>query len=316
MKTLLFWLLLIPGTAWTAVAFWVQVPHHRPLALAGLVAAVLLVVWLKLASGWGWPVLVAMMLAVGLWYASLKPQADADWAADVARIVSGRVEGDIVVLENTRAFRWTDATTAREAWVTRQVDLSKLTGVDMVTSVWGNPDIAHLLVSFRFEDARPVTFSVEIRREKGEKFSIIGGFFRQFELALVAADEEDILYWRAVPRGEDVRLYPLALTRDQARQVFLAFVALGNDLNRKPQFYNTLTTNCTTVVWHLAKAVAPDLPLSPSLLLSGRLPDYMDRMGALAGEGTLDQKRAAALISDKAKSLPPGVDFSAAIRMP
>ncbi|WP_435530837.1 Lnb N-terminal periplasmic domain-containing protein [Pseudogemmobacter humi] len=311
---MLFWLLLPLFLAWAATALWVQFPGARAPALGALVVAVAVVVWLRLGPGWGWTGLAVLVLCLSGWYFSLVPRQDRDWAPDVSRIVRGEVAGDIVTLENVRAFRWIDADTADEAWTSRRVDLTKIEGADMITSVWGNPLIAHLLVSFRFTDAPPVTFSVEIRREKGEKFSALGGFFRQFELALIAADEDDIVQWRAVPRAEEVRLYPLTLTPDQARQVFLQYVDLGNDLNRKPRWYNTLTSNCTTVVWQLSKVLSPDLPLDPSLLLSGRLPEYLDKFGALAGEGTLAEKRGRALISARARAMPPGEDFAAWIR--
>lgn len=311
----LFWVILPVFALWAGLAVWVQFPQLRMVLLAVLAVALGLVIWQRLSGGWGWAGL-ALLIAVTLgWYASLTPRQDRDWADDVARIVQGRVEGDLVHLDNIRAFRWQTADLARlQDWKSRTVDLNRLAGVDMITSVWGNPDIAHLLVSFRFADAEPLTFSVEIRREKGEKFSPLGGFFRQFELSLIAAEEADIVQWRAVPRAEEVRLYPLTLTPAQARQVFLQFVELGNQLNAKPRWYNTVTANCTTVVWHLSKVLSPDLPLDPSLLLSGRLPRYLDHFGVLAGPGTLEEKRQRAVISDRARAMPPGADFSAWIR--
>ncbi|MGA0539614.1 DUF4105 domain-containing protein [Neotabrizicola sp. VNH66] len=314
---LLFWALLVLGTVWAGLALWVQFPGGRPVVLAGLLALVAGIVWLRLGPGWGWTGLAVAALALGGWYASLTPRQDRDWADDVARIVRGTVDGDRVTLENVRAFRWDTADHASvQNWTTRTVDLSRLEGADMITSVWGNPDIAHLLVSFRFTDGPPVTFSVEIRREKDEKFSPLGGFFRQFELSLIAADEADIVQWRAVPRGEEVRVYPLTLTPGQLRQVFLGYVDLGNALNERPRWYNTVTSNCTTVVWGLSRVLSPDLPLDRSLLLSGYLPEYLDRFGALAGTGTLAEKRARALISPRAREMPPGEDFSRWIRTP
>ncbi len=315
MRAVLFWLALALFAAWAGPMLWVQFPAARPLALVALAGALAAVVWLRLGPGWGWTGLALVAGALLLWFFTLPPRQDRDWEPDVARIVRGQIAGDTVTLENIRAFRWTSADHAAvQDWTSRTVNLSHLTGADMITSVWGNPDIAHLLVSFRFSDGPPLTFSVEIRREKGESFSALGGFFRQFELSLIAADEADIVQWRAVPRGEEVRLYPLTLTPDQLRQVFLGFVQLGNDLNARPRWYNTVTANCTTVVWRLSRVLSPDLPLDRSLLLSGYLPEYLDRFGALAGPGTLADKRARALISPRAREMPAGADFSRWIR--
>ncbi|WP_232831541.1 Lnb N-terminal periplasmic domain-containing protein [Pseudogemmobacter bohemicus] len=311
---MVFWLVLILVTVWAAAALWVQFPEARPVALAVLGLAVLLVAWARLGPGWGWSGLAVLMLVLSGWFFSLQPRQDRDWAPDVARIVKGRVDGDLVHLENIRAFRWKSAIEADEAWTSRTVDLSRLDGADMITSSWGNPKIAHLLVSFRFQGEEPVTFSVEIRREKGEAFSALGGFFRQFELSLIAADEADIVQWRAVPREEEVHLYPLSLTRDQQIAVFLSFLQLGNDLNEQPAWYNTVTANCVSVVWKLAKVLSPDLPLDLSLVLPGKLPEFLDRLGALSGPGTIAEKRARSLISPRAREMPPGADFSAWIR--
>lgn len=315
MKSVLFWLFITGFALWAGTAIWVQFASARPLVLAIFAAGLGVVLWQRLSGRYGWVALLLLMVAVFAWYFSLAPRQDRDWASDVAHNVAGEISGDIVHLKNIRAFRWQTADIpSHEAWISRDIDLRKIAGADMITSVWGNPLIAHLLVSFRFTDGAPLTFSVEIRREKGESFSPLGGFFRQFELSLIAAEEADILAWRAGPRGEEVRLYPLALTPDQARQVFLGYVTLGNRLNEKPQWYNTVTSNCTTVVWQLSKVLSPDLPLDQSLLLSGRLPEYLEKLGALAGTGSLEEKRARALISEKVRSLSAGADFSQAIR--
>ncbi len=315
LSALAFWAILPAFTLWATLALWVQLPQMRAVALALLAISIAFILWQRLSGGWGWTSL-ALLMTLGLGtYFTLTPRQDRDWAEDVARIVQGRVDGDIVHLTNIRAFRWSTADTATiKDWTSRTIDLATLQGVDVITSVWGNPDIAHVLVSFRFTTGDPLTFSVEIRREKGERFSPLGGFFRQFELSLIAAEEADILHWRAVPRAEELRLYPLTLTPDQARQIFLRFVDLGNDLNAKPRWYNTVTANCTTVVWQLSRVLSPNLPLSPSLVLSGRLPEYLDKLDVLEGPGTLAEKRQRALISDRARAMPADASFSDWIR--
>ena len=115
-------------------------------------------------------------------------------------------------------------------------------------------------------------------------------------------------------RVEDVRLYPLRLTPEQLRPLFLAYLELGNHLARSPEFYNTVTANCTTVVWQLVRVLKPDLPLHRGLLLSGLLPDWLYQLGVLDGEGNLDALRESARITDRARAAPEGADFSAVIR--
>ena len=310
-----FWLAFLLGLAWAATALWVQFPG-APWVLALLALAALGVIWARLQTRWGWAALAACAAVIGLWYFSLTPRLDRDWADDVAHIVTADISDDQVTLHNVRNFRWTDDSSAQEHWETRSYDLSKLVSADVLTSSWSSPAIAHLLVSFGFSDGQRVVFSVEIRKEKGEAFSSIGGFFRQFELALIAADEADIIKLRTNFRSEDAHLYPVNLPPEALRTMFLQYVDLGNRISAQPEFYNTVTANCTSVVWGLSHALKADVPWDRSLVFSGYLPEFLMRMGILQGAGTLNDIIQRAAISAKAKALPDGADFSAGIRAP
>lgn len=298
-----FVLVLIGATAWGATALWVQLSGSpRALALVALGLACVASLGLRLARSRraGWAAMAVAAMCLGGWYQTITPRQDRDWAIDVSRGVTARVEGDMITLSNLRDFRWTSETEASPRWITRQCDLRKLQSLDMLTSVWDNPDIAHLLVSFGFADCGQVVFSVEIRREAGEKFNEIGGFFRQFEQVLIAATEEDIVKLRTNYRHEEVRLYPIHLDAGQRRTMFLSYVDLAQKLEARPAFYNTLTANCTTTVWSLARSLKPDLPIDRRLILSGHLPEYLTDLGVIdaAPAAKLD---AAALITPLAQ---------------
>ncbi len=317
MGSVLFALLMLGGAIWAGLAVDVQlVPPLRWLTW-GVLAVVLVlgfVAWRK-ARPLGWIVLALAAGAVGLWYQTLVPRADRDWAPDVARGVTARIRGDTVTLANIRDFRWSTPDQAEERWISRSYDLNGLETVDMITSVWANPAIAHLLVSFGFAGGEHVVFSAEIRREKDEKFNEIGGFFRQFELILLAATEPDIVRLRTNVRKEEVSLFPVSLTPAQRREMFMAYVGLADRLELHPAFYNTITANCTTVVWRLARLLRPDLPIGRGLILSGYLPDYLNGLGLLEGDGSLAARRAAAKIDTRAQAASEA-DFSTAIRTP
>lgn len=311
-----FVILLALGTAWAATALYIQL--HGWVQIAALTAlgfgvlAVLILRFGKRHKGWLGFAIVA--LAVAGWYQTIHPQQNRDWAPDVAHIVTGTVSGDQVSLQNVRNFDWTSDTTAIPRWESRSYDLTQLQTVDMFTSTWGDPNIAHLLVSFGFAGGDQVVFSVEIRRESDEVFSSIGGFFRQFELALVAADEADIVKLRTNFRGEDVHRFQVKLDATQRRALFLRYVALGNQLAARPEFYNTVTANCASTVYHLVQVIKPDMPLDLRLLFSGQLPEYIDELGGLPGNMPMDQRRKLAAISAVAQTWQPGQDFSALIR--
>jgi len=312
-----FGLILLAGVAWSGTALWLHLHGVvRLLAIAGLAAtAVAAILARRRRRRGGWAVLAIGALAAGGWYQTIRPSDDRDWAIDVSRGVKAAVDGDLVTLRDIRDFDWRTPAEAEPNWITRTYDLSRLIRVDMLTSVWSNPNIAHLLVSFGFADGEHIVFSVEIRRERGEAFSEIGGFFRRFELVLIGAVEADIVRLRSNLRGEQVRLYPVDLTPDQRRAMFLSYVALAQDLERAPAFYNTLSANCTTVVYQLAQVLTPDLPVDWRLVFSAHLPAYLYDLGVLGPDGITEDRHKAALITARAQAAGRS-DFSAAIRAP
>ena len=310
----LFVLVLVLASAWAATALWLHLTGaSRAVALAALAltAGTALALRLRRSRRSGWAVLALGALAVGFWYQTITPRQDRDWALEVSRGVTARVEGETVTLSNLRDFAWTSTTEATPRWITRRCDLNRLDSLDMITSVWDSPEIAHLLVSFGFADCGHVVFSLEIRREADEAFSEVGGFFRQFEQVLIAATEEDIVKLRTNFRKETVRLYPVHLDAAQRREMFLAYVGLAQALEARPAFYNTLTDNCTTAVWRLARVLKSDLPIDRRLVLSGHLPDYLADLGVVDASPTRDQD---ALITPLGQKDGGSVPFSTLIR--
>ncbi|WP_370263328.1 DUF4105 domain-containing protein [Limnobacter sp.] len=258
--------------------------------------------------------LLLLALVFAAWWVLQKPSHNRDWADDVAHMLQADVQGDRVTLHNVRNFEWRTETDYTPRWETRQYNLDELQRADLLLSYWMGPKIAHTLVSFGFADGRYITFSIEIRKERHEKFSAWKGFFRQYEAILVAADEADIVRTRTNARGEEVYLYRLEVPPEQLRKVFLAYVNKANALAQKPEFYNTLTSNCTTVVFDMARQIAPGLPLDYRLLLSGYFAEYAYEQGALATGHTYGELHGKGSIVERALATRPGDNFSEAIR--
>lgn len=253
------------------------------------------------------------------WWAGLKPSHERDWIPELARLPQIAREGETLTVTNLRDFAWRTEQDYDPRWETRRYDLSRIEGADLFLSYWSGEAIAHLLVSFPFSGQPPLTFSIEIRRERGEAYSALAGFFRTYEMAYVAATERDLVGLRSHARKEDVRLFRLAATPAQARDVLLAYAADVNRLVDQPRWYNTLTTNCTTVVYNLVGSVAPgwrfSLPLDPRVLLSGYLPGYLQRVGAVRTDIPLDDLVARGKLGVRARSIAlEDPSFSAKIR--
>lgn len=230
---------------------------------------------------WTWVVLVVLCLAMLVWWFTQRPRHDRPWADDVARLLQAQVDGSVVTLHNVRNFDWRAETDYAARWETRQYDLDALQTADLVLSYWMGPKIAHTLVSFGFSDGRYLSFSSEIRKEQGEEFSAWKGFFRQYEAVMIAAEESDIIRVRSEVRDEQVYMYRLAIPPAQLKTLFLAYIEEARSIEREPRFYNTLTSNCTTVVYQIAKQIQPDLPLDYRLLLSGYFAEYAHEHGGL-----------------------------------
>lgn len=257
---------------------------------------------------------LGVLLLFAGWWVTIKPSNDRLWEQDVAHTVTGTVNGNHVTLHSVRNFIWRGVEEYDPAWEDRQYDIEKLSSVDLFLSSWGSPAIAHTLISFGFTDGQYVTFSVEIRKELGEKFSEIAGFFKQYEIALIAADERDIIKTRTHIRKEDVLRYRVNLTPEQRERLFLSYVERGNELAKEPSFYNTITANCTTVVFDMVRLIVPSIPMDYRVLVSGYLPSYIYDLGAFEQGKTLEELTRQGQITALADIIGEDPAYSALIR--
>jgi hypothetical protein len=293
------------------------------LALAAAFGAAALAALVALAlRRWRWRVLAAfgVLLAAALaWYFSIEPSNDRDWLPENARLAHATVEGDIVTLHDIRDFSYRSETDFTPAYTTRRFDLRQLEGVDLVASYWMGPHIAHVFVSFAFADGEHLTVSIEARKEKGEGYSTVNGFFRQYELMYVVASERDLIGLRTNYRQdppEQVYVYRVAGELQQARRFFMAYVEQINALTRRPAFYNSLTTNCTTNIWMHSLTNPGHLPFSWKVLASGHVPEYLYENGRLVTGGLpFAELQQRALVNARAQAAgAAAADFSRRIR--
>jgi hypothetical protein len=308
------------SAAWGACALWYRASHETPLKV--LSAAL----WSAFAFGvlgalWqGRAILGLATYGIGflgllVWWCRLRPSNDRIWADDVAQMTTGTVSGNIVNLQNVRNFAWRTNSDYTQRWETRSYELDRLDSVDMIMSYWTGRMIAHMLISFGFHGGGYVAFSVEVRREKRQGFSEVGGFFKEFELSVIAADERDVIRVRTNVRGEDAFLYRLVMPAAAMRSLFLGYVEQANRLVRAPRFYNTITVNCTTLVFHMMKRIAGGLPMSYRVLLSGYMPEYVYSIGHLDSRYSLAQLRERGHITERAKRADLSATFSEDIRL-
>ena len=258
--------------------------------------------------------LATLFAAVLGWFLLLKPSNTRDWAPEVARLPWADVDGDRLTVHNVRNFDYRAETDFTADWDDRSYDLSTLKTADLMLVYWGSKAIAHAMVSFGFDDGRHLAVSIETRKERSESYSTVHGFFRQYELYYVFADERDVVRLRTRYRGEDVYLYRSTLTPDEAREVLLSYVRRANSLKARPEFYNALTSNCATNVLDHAREGGMPAEMSLDIVLSGYAARQAYRNGRLDASMPFESLEARSRINDAALAADANPDFSKAIR--
>jgi hypothetical protein len=274
------------------------------------------------AIGTGWrrrAVLAALAVAflgLLLYWRTIEPSNDRDWAPEVARLPYATVDGDLVTLHDMRNFDYRTETDFTPTYYDRTFDLRRLDALDIVTSYWMGPAIAHVFLSFGFGDDH-VAVSVEARKETGEGYSSVQGFFKRYELIYLVGDERDLIRVRTNYRRdppEDVYLYRVRGSAENARRLFLEYVQAINELRERPRFYDTLTTNCTTTIMLHTRVNPGHLPLSWKVLLSGHAAEYVYERGRLDTSLPFEELQRRSRINDAARAADRAPDFSRRIR--
>jgi hypothetical protein len=308
---------MLPFLAWCVLALHFAGP--RPPALAHALGALLVlavpIVLLRVRPLGRKLAALAVVLGVFFaWWASLAPRQDRDWQPDVARPPRAELDGDRLTIHDLRNFDYRSETDYTPRWETRTYDLSKLNGLDLFMSYWGSPSIAHTIMSWDFDDGQHLAISIETRKEKGESYSAVAGFFKQYELYYVVADERDVVRLRTNYRGENVYLYPLRTPIDRARRMLLDYVAAMNGLAAHPRFYNAATTNCTTTIRTHVRHIGVAMPLDWRIIANGHMDQMLWELGAIDGSRPFAEVRRQSLIDARARAADQDPAFSERIR--
>lgn len=306
-------------TIWASMAFWFKLPGPDVIRWSVMIAFGILGIGTLVAIfksvRWRWlSVFAVSMIAILVWWNSMIPPSTGKWPADVSQNVTGTIDGDILTLQNVRAFEWRTTEDFTERWVTRTYDLSTIESADIFLSFWAGPSIAHFMVSFGFEDGRYLTFSNEVRRSTGGGFSPVADYFKANPIIMIASEEYDIVGLRSNVRGERVQIFRLKTDAAQRRKYVEAYVKAANRLAEVPEWFNSGFTNCSTTAILMARHIGAKLPLDWRLLINGYIPEYLYERGALDTDVSLDTLFRLGEITERANSIGLNEGYSAAIR--
>ena len=310
------------ASVWGVFAIYYAGPDHPALrtALAALFGvsgiATLVLLAQRRWRAFGGFLLVFVGLLV--WWSRIEPSNHRDWKSEVAVLPYATEDGDRITLHNVRNFDYRSETDFTPAYYDKAFDLRELRSVDLIASYWAGPAIAHVFLSFGFGGSDYLAISIERRDERGEGYSAIKGLFKQYELFYAVADERDVIRLRANFRQdppEEVYLYRLQVSGDIARGALREYLRKVNSLRTRPEFYNTLTTNCTSNIW-LHTRVNPDrVPYSWKIMASGYVPEYLYEQGRLDTRVPFAELRRLAHINELAREAGSASDYSARIRI-
>ncbi len=312
---------------WLLLLLWIHQPSNLASTLLLMSVCVLIMAYLlslkleqprsEYVIGAYW---IGLTLIVGAFFL-LPPRNDRLWKPEVAQLMSYRFIDGQVEIQNVRNFIWKAGKAEQIRWETRRYAIENIQSVDLIISHFAPGPIAHVFISFGFKDGQHLAFSLEVRQEQHEEFSVLGGFFRQYELALVVGDENDLIYSRTNMRDEDVYIYPIQMQPIEMQMLFLEYLNKANRLNHHPRWYNTLFSNCTTILFDLTEHAMGNVNRDYRALLPGLLPNYLYDAGQLDRRYSLKQWRERAHVNPKTQHLSQspeqsGVNFSQLIRQP
>jgi hypothetical protein len=289
MKILLRCLLgmvVVAMTAWGAGVFYYSplLPEKwRAVAAGSYVAISILAFAFVPRRGRALVASICVFVILVIAFFQIPASNDRDWQPEVAVTPYATINGDLVTIHGVRNFNYRSESDYDAHWEDRTYDLRKLDSADIIAVYWAGKAIAHVMVSFGFQGKDYLAVSIETRKEKGEEYSTLAGFFRQYELIYIVADERDVIGVRTTYRRpqEDVYVYRTRAPLRNIRRFFLDYIKTINDMHERARFYNTLTTNCTTSILMHTRMTPESPPISWKILLSGYVPDYLYEMGRI-----------------------------------
>jgi hypothetical protein len=257
---------------------------------------------------------IVLFLGVVVWWSSISPSHHRPWRPEVAVMPRAVIDGDRVRLTGVRNFDYRSRNDFTVRYEEREVRLSHLTGLDFYVSYFSEGPVAHTFLSFIFDNAPPLSISIETRPEVGEGFAPVASLFKQFELIYVVGDERDLVGVRTNHRREAVYLYRLNSSADDARRLLLVYLTRINELADRPEFYHLLTNSCTINIIRYANAAGRVGRFDVRHLLNGLIDSYLYHSGRVDTTLPFDELRRRSSINEAAQAADGAPDFSERIR--
>jgi hypothetical protein len=282
--------LAVAFAAFSIWAFWFS--HRRPMPL----------------------VAAALFVGVVAWWIAISPSHDRNWRPEVAIMPRATIDGDRLRITGVRNFDYRSTNDFTVRYEEREWLLSKLKGLDFYVSYWSEGLVGHTFLSFIFDDAQPLSISIETRPEMGEGFAPVASLFKQFELIYVVADERDLVGVRTNHRNETTYLYRLNTSAADARRLLMIYLERINELADRPEFYHLLSNSCTINIVRYANAAGREGRFDIRPLFNGLVDSYLYHSGRVDATLPFDELRRRSLVNGPAQAAEGAPNFSQRIR--
>jgi len=302
--------------AWAVLAIYYSNLPSAVLRVALAVAFAMLAIWLLWLSRdrRAFLAFIVLFLGVVAWWLSISPSHDRPWRPEVAVMPRAAIDGDRVRVTGVRNFEYRSRNDFTARYEEREIQLSHLTAVDFFVSYWSEGLVAHTFVSFIFDNAPPLSISIETRPEVGEGFDPVASLFKQFELIYVVGDERDIVRVRTNYRKETVYLYRLDSSLDNERRLLMVYLKRINELAERPEFYHLLSNSCTINIIRYLNAAGRKGRFDIRHLFNGLIDSYLYHSGRVDSSLPFDELRRRSRINEAAQAADDAPDFSERIR--
>ncbi len=257
---------------------------------------------------------LVVFLGVVAWWLTIAPSHDREWRPEVAVMPRAFINGDRVRITGVRNFDYRSRNDFTVRYEEREIEISHVTALDFYVSYWSEGPVGHTFLSFIFDNAPPLSISIETRPEVGEGFDPIASMFKQFELIYVVGDERDIVGVRTNHRREVTFLYRLNAETGKIRELLRVYLDRINELADRPEWYHLLSNSCTINIIRYINAAGRKGGFDIRHLLNGWIDRYLYRSGRIETSLPFDELRRRSLINAAAQAAEGAPDFSERIR--
>lgn len=264
-----------------------------------------------------WVYLLLIILVIVLvFFLSIKPSNTRDWESEFAVLPNVTIEGDVITIANIRDWRYSEQEILSKNYINRTFNITDLERVWFLIEPFGKWDgVAHTYFVFDFKNQDPITFSIEARREKGEDYSAFLGLFKKFELIYMWGTEQDFTLRRVVLQKNSVHMYPMTISSEFQRSLFMELAKATQKLETTPRFYNTVTSNCTNNLAYHANTISPGVaPFHYARFLTGYSGQYVYDLGYIPKDKSYEEIKAQYYINTIVNEMYTEENFSELLR--